>query len=295
MILSRSLGFVVFLMLGCSHFALAENLQFVFIKGFINEIELYYFKDQVSDLKKMGVDRRQIHLLATDSTENLQENSQRLKQEVTRIWKRSGSRPLILIGHSYGGAVVVDLALNHPEFFSAIAKKGFVIQGAMGGSPIADVVLSQDLKANLRQILGDSDWSLFWWFVNIGRVFRGPFSPALQSLETQTAKNRLAALQDHIATSTLKTRIFYVVSEMPTEGVRMEMRPFASYLSKLFGKNDGLLLLQDQFVPGFGETLLTVQADHKDLTVGFARNRRIRRLREQLNKMIYEKSLLPMF
>jgi hypothetical protein len=62
-------------------------------------------------------------------------------------------------------------------------------------------------------------------------------------------------------------KIFYVRSHRAPEKVSGLLAATAPYLRMYYGENDGLVEVTDQWIPGTGEVIATLDADHCALVV----------------------------
>ena len=64
--------------------------------------------------------------------------------------------PIILVGHSKGGAESMYLALRYPELLiSGIIERVVLIHPALGGSPLADNVANNIMGRSFTKYLGE--------------------------------------------------------------------------------------------------------------------------------------------
>lgn len=154
-------------------------------------------------------------------------------------------RPVVLVGHSKGGAGVVLAALAYPELIrGGRVVKVVSIQGAIRGSPVADALtealpipfLHEQFKGLRTLTRKRSD----------GAFRAAPVAPDLEGW-----------YRDHL---------FFVRSSETTAVVAAELTLTHAYLQR-FGRNDGLLCEGDQLLDGVGRDLGVLRADHGALTV----------------------------
>lgn len=213
--------------------------QVVFVSGFGNELIGGYFTDNAAVARELGAETAVVRPRSSDAVST---DVMRLEQEVSL---RQG-KALVLIGHSKGGAAVLLAALRHPEWFErGIVDSVVVIQGAVGGSPLADAAARVPIVRNLKGLRSLTT-----------RESRSVFSEALTQLEASTSPEQRAALF---------SRIFYVrsaheQSQLPAELALTEL------ILRGAGPNDGLVT-QDDMKLGRGVDLGVLDADHASLTV----------------------------
>lgn len=213
-------------------------LHVVFVAGFMNELIPGYFQDNVAVTRELGAETS---VLLPPSSGSLETDVVLVQREFAA---RSGSR-LVLFGHSKGGAAVLLTVLQHPELvLDGPVEAVIVLQGAVGGSPLADQLTRVKLLAG----------------------------PGLRSLTTEQAKHTfVTALQKLSTTLTraqwdrLFSRIFYIRSAHGSATLAAELALTEAVLRSQ-GPNDGLLPPAEMKL-GFGVDLGVLDADHAALTV----------------------------
>jgi pimeloyl-ACP methyl ester carboxylesterase len=178
------------------------------------------------------------------SSATLEEDAAFIRDEVIRLTD-SQQRPVVLVGHSKGGAGVVLTALKYPELVRGGRVVDVVsIQGALHGSPVADAMTEALPIPFLHE-----------HFRGLQALTRIRSEAAFRS--APIAADQLAWYRDHV---------FFVRSSETTSVVAVELSLSHAFLSR-FGRNDGMVCEADQLLEGVGRDLGVLRADHAALTV----------------------------
>jgi pimeloyl-ACP methyl ester carboxylesterase len=93
-----------------------------------------YFRDFVAEAKRLGM---KISQLSPKSWRSVPDNARELYQDLIGLYEASG-KPIILIGHSKGGAAIEDLLKRHPELLVLkIVERAGLINPALRGTILA--------------------------------------------------------------------------------------------------------------------------------------------------------------
>jgi pimeloyl-ACP methyl ester carboxylesterase len=207
----------------------------IFVAGFMNEMIPGYFGDNVAATEALGATTS---ILEPSSEQVLEEDTRTIAHEL----KKHGERPVVLFGHSKGGAGVLLTVLRDPQLvLSGRVEAVIVLQGSIGGSPLADT---------LEPVTGPGMYAL------TQKTSDDSFSKVL----TYLANTLTPAQWDQ-----LFSRIFYVRSAHDKTTLAAELAVTELALKKK-GPNDGLLT-PDQMKLSYGVDLGVLDADHAALTV----------------------------
>jgi hypothetical protein len=114
-----------------------DHRTFLFVSGFLNEAIPGYFKDQTEVVKELGA---KAHTFEPSSFTAMSDEADKVQQRVLSAWGKE-ERPVVLVGHSMGGASSLLCLIRYPELVAeGKLDKVIVIQGAVGGSPLADTL-----------------------------------------------------------------------------------------------------------------------------------------------------------
>lgn len=209
----------------------------VFVAGFLNELIPGYFTDNVEVTRALGAETS---VLLPASGEVLEQEAQLIGREVDF---RQG-KPVVLFGHSKGGAAALLTVLQRPELIlEGRVEAVIVLQGSIGGSPVADTLSKVPLVGSSLQSLRTD-------------VSKQTFIDALAS-----ARNRLTDAQ----WKRLFSRVFYVRSAQDHTTLAAELALTKASLDG-HGPNDGLVNESEMALP-HGVDLGVLDADHAALTV----------------------------
>jgi pimeloyl-ACP methyl ester carboxylesterase len=224
-----------------SHAPSLADKHVVFVAGHLNEFIPGYFTDNAAVVQELGAGTS---ILAPPSVGSLDADVSLIEQELRA---RAGSK-VVLFGHSRGGASVLLTVLRRPSLIlSGQVEAVIVVQGALGGSPLADLI------ARVKVLK----------------------TPGLASLTTEEADRAftiaLTALANRLTPEEWDrffARIFYVRSEHRRgQGGKVGAElAFTELALRGKGGNDGLLLSKDTRL-GYGVDLGVLDVDHASLVV----------------------------
>lgn len=137
-----------------------QKKHVVFVDGLLNEAAQLvgnYFCDNIAEAVAMGFSVSHLGYL---SSYTVPSNADRLLNDIQKIYA-SKKLPIILIGHSKGGAECMYLTLKYPELLlSDIIEKVILIHPAVGGSPLADNVVTNFMGRSFTKYLGEGLYSI---------------------------------------------------------------------------------------------------------------------------------------
>lgn len=241
-----------------------QSYEYVFVAGFLNEGLLGYFKDNKDLLEEVGISKQQIHVLKPSSQEGVIKNALNLSKQLTTIYKKSNRR-LVIIAHSKGALETLALAVSQPKLIDTAVHKIFLVQGALKGSAVADYISGEGPAAGSEMPLEERAW-----FLLSGRTARA-IDPIINRGMTALTHKYTASLWNTLfklkgmPSSSVSSKIFYVRSYDQTQQMAEVIDCTGTYIATYFGKNDGLVTVQDQSFTEFGTVLATLRADHADL------------------------------
>ena len=84
---------------------------------------------------------------------------ERQVDDLAAIIKTMGITPAHIVGHSYGGAIALNLALRHPELARTLVLAEPAVSGVMGNMPEQDAVSkeSQAVRAEMKEAFATGD------------------------------------------------------------------------------------------------------------------------------------------
>jgi pimeloyl-ACP methyl ester carboxylesterase len=251
---------------------IARAYRYVFIAGFLNEgIQPGYFNQNRLALLDVGVNADAIDIVFPGSGRGIEENAAVLLSTLA-VLAAKGPQKLVLIGHSKGAAETLAFIVAAPVFVREHVQAVFMVQGAFGGSGVADFVrgTGQQLDGRMPRFQREA----FRLAAKAGMLLDGQLDAGFDSLSRQRATalwDRLLPADQGTGESRLPAglgnRIFFVRSQRSPDKVCPLLSLTARYLATYYGPNDGLLVISDQWIPGAGQLLADLDADHSDLTV----------------------------
>lgn len=241
----------------------ARAYRYVFIAGFLNEgFQIGYFNQNRQTLLDAGVKPGAIEVLFPKSGNTVPENVAVLAQRLPEIAAK-GPEKLVLIGHSKGAVEALAFAVGAPEFVRARVQAIFLVQGAFGGSGIADYITGTGHPLDDR--MAAIPRALFALAAGWGELLDTRIDGGFQSLSRLHAAElwqRLPRLP-----ADLEDRVLFVRSQREPDKVCPLLWITAKYLATYYGPNDGLMAISDQWLPDAGRLLADLDADHAGLTV----------------------------
>ena len=177
--------------------------------------------------------------------------------------------------------------MHEPDFVRDRVEAFFLIQGAFGGTGLADYVLGEgepmdDQMSARPSVPRPRDRG----------IRRLPARTRQARGIDRTDARRLAgllelALETHAdALPIVGPKVFYVEAKVQRSRLGPFLRAMASYLGAYYGANDGVVAVEDQTIPGLGTSLGVLDAGHPDLTRRFPATRAGRRFRKALMQSI---------
>lgn len=250
---------------------LARAHHFVFVAGFLNEgAQPAYFNQNRNALLDAGVKPEAIDILFPKSGNSVEENVTFLLKKLPELAAK-GPQKLVLIAHSKGAVETLAFVLAAPVFVRDHVQAVFLVQGAFGGSAIADYIKGTGHPLDERMpALQRVEFALA---AKGGKLLDARIERGFQSLTRREATALWARLLPPSSGSAsrlakgLADRIFFVRTRRAPEKVCPLLVITARYLDTYYGPNDGLVILSDQWVTGTGRVIADLDVDHSGLTM----------------------------
>ena len=235
--------------------------RYVFVAGFLNEYVPSYWVDVMNSLLRLGVSAEQITLISPPSTKSAEKNSHFLAERIQNI---PNDLPLVIIAQGKGALELMNFAWKHPEFIRERVRAQFFVQAPFGGSPIADMFISGNLKVSKDTSFIDKVAMKGQFLAE--RVFMNSFKKALLDITKDIAKNWQTSLRTEYsdAHNSISNRFFYITSSETVENLSVDIGTTAHYLHRKYNPNDGVVPLMNQSLDFVGETIAYLVADHSD-------------------------------
>lgn len=249
----------------------ARRYQYVFVAGFLNEgFRREYFDDNRRALIDAGVAAESIHVVFPKSSNGVEENASLLRQTMSML-SAPGSQRFVVIGHSKGAVEVLAFALLSPAFVRDRVRALFLVQGAFGGSGIADYIsgkghkLDGGMPAAQRAEFAIAAGAGKLLDVGIDRGFQSLTHDGAAQIWPRLIPRRGGPESPPNLPDGLADRIAYIRASRAPEKVSPLFRVAAAYLGAYYGENDGLVEVKDQALAGVGTIITTLDADHASL------------------------------
>ncbi len=131
----------------------ARRYRYVFVGGFHNERLPGYFAQNARELRAKGIPKDAVHFIFPSSHDTVTGNSRVVREQFEEI-AALGPEKLVVIAHSRGSCDALAFALQNPEFVTEHVLALFLIQGAFGGTALADYVVGEGPPMDRRMPLG---------------------------------------------------------------------------------------------------------------------------------------------
>lgn len=277
-----------------SHVERAKGYRYFFVTGFMNEVLWWsfseYFHDNIKELNRRGIPESNLHRpIYLSSSRTAEENAKDLYKIILEQ-APGDQKDLVLIGHSMGAQELFLMSLKEKDFIKNRVRAVFLIQGSIGGSPIADYIAGEAGEGTLDKLSLWERWR-FQFLMRSGSALRMVVSKGLHSLTRKNAKSFWSHIQlSDEERQLLNSRLFYICSKMGPDKMSDIVYPILPVLGRYnllnFGENDGLVLVEDQMTSRFGTRLALLTADHTDLVLPI--NPTTRRMRKGLMRAIIQ-------
>jgi hypothetical protein len=264
----------------------AKRFRYVFVGGFASEQMRGYFAENTKELRALGVPRSAIHTIFPRSSQTIEEEASTFREQIYKA-ASEGPERLVIIAHSRGACDAMAFALAEPGFVRDHVESIFLIQGAFGGTALADYVTGAGPAMDDRMptkyrivahLIGKLERSL---------VDRGDHAglPALTRGESRPYWARMLEIHAD-AIPILGPKTFFIRSETTPSRLGRFRRAIGVYLTTYDGPNDGIVAVKDQYLPGLGTSLCVLECGHGDLTCNLNSGRSARRIRRALAQCI---------
>lgn len=260
----------------------AAQLRYVFIGGLGGERMPGMFVQNGRDLRALGVPKSAIHTYRPSSGKTVEENRGDVRDEILKI-AALGPEKLVLIGHSRGACDALAFALNEHDFVSDHVEAMFLIQGPFGGSGLADYVMGEG-EAMDKTMPAYSRFVARLLAIRERALVASGYHAGLAGLTRNASQSYWKAmLAEHAsAIAIVGPKAFFIATQAEPSQLRLFQRVMNRYLGAYYGKNDGLVCVDDQFLPGIGTRLGVLDAGHADLTRRFPATKAGRKTRRAL-------------
>ena len=139
----------------------ARRYRYVFVGGFHSERLPGYFAQNAKELRARGVPKKAIHFIYPSSGETVDGNAKMVRASFEDI-ACQGDEKLVVIAHSRGSCDALAFALQNPEFVKKHVHSLFLIQGAFGGTGIADYVVGEGPPIDSACRSASHQWPTRW-------------------------------------------------------------------------------------------------------------------------------------
>jgi len=256
--------------------------RYVFVGGIHSEQMPGYFAQNARELRAKGIPVKLIHFIYPTSKKSVAENVAAVRAEFLEIAAK-GPEKLVVIAHSRGACDALAFALQNPEFVSEHVRAMFLVQGPFGGTAVADYLAGEGRPMDRRMPLGQRVLAQALaqaeaWLFNEDKHL------AIKALSRKSCRSYWEeVLKKHAAAIPIvHQKTFYVTSQTGPSRHSLFQKATAWYVGTYYGKNDGMVTIDDQVVPGVGAVAAVLDVGHTDLTHRFPSARPKRQFRKAL-------------
>jgi pimeloyl-ACP methyl ester carboxylesterase len=264
----------------------AQRFRYVFVGGLRTGPMPGYFAQNAAELRATGVPRHRIHFLFPSSRRGVEANRPGVRDELLRLAGKGPER-LVIIAHSRGACDALAFALHDPQLVRERVEALFLVQGAFGGTGLADYLLGTGEPMDGRLPRGHR--LLAALIGTIERLLlqrRGHGGLTGLSREASRAYWRRVLKEHAQAIPVVGPKVYFIESRARSSRLALFQRAMSWYLATYYGPNDGVVAVDDQSLPGLGTRLGVLEAGHADLTRRFPATRLGRRARRALIQAI---------
>lgn len=229
----------------------AADFEYILVGGIVSDYlrRAGYFSVVADELTRQGVPAKQVHALFPPSSQTVQYNVDHFLRLRVEAIAAGTDRPIVFISHSKGAVETMQLLLEHPALRER-TEAFFSVQGAFGGSPIADL-LAGEAKTTERPtgIVNQTGLAILKTFNRFfHRIIRG-----VADLTISKSEARLRRWNEEFSREQweLASRIVFLRTKGELKDMDIRTRVGAAYLlSAGVLENDGALAVENQIVPG---------------------------------------------
>lgn len=241
-----------------------KNRQVLFVAGFLSDIHpaggVFYEKNTKELAKQIGI---KYSYLSLPSHKSAIDNANEIYQKTMRIFSQNKT-PVILFGHSKGGAEVFFTLLKYPELIlNGIVDRAVLIQAAIGGTPLANP--ESPTMSGLFLFFGNGLRSMIPKIAD--QNVTTELSSFIKNIRYLFATENLGFMEEMI--QQVSKKIFYVRSSSGNrlKGIFQIAQATAQINLTNLGPNDGILLVEDQKCSYFGTDIGVLESDHFNLAL----------------------------
>ncbi len=227
-----------------------NDFHYVFITGLGGDYVPGYYRYLIAQLEKMGISKRNIHLISPSSRRTVETNLPWLKKQLDQVPGK-----LVVVAHSKGANEMFALAVSHSKFIENKVQSMYLLQASFFGSPIGDELLAE--LTHDQSVFTRREQNLIALDKIRGKIMYGFFfRQGLRSTSSRISKELNYRLRDANpeAKVIIQSKIFFITSETD-EGL-------ATRILNQYGPNDSINPLYTQIVPGWGTHLAHLDSGH---------------------------------
>jgi pimeloyl-ACP methyl ester carboxylesterase len=269
-----------------------QRRRVLFLTGYLGDFSSYlhrYFGTSIDQAQQLGM---QTQVYSPASFGGRAQNLEDIHAEVLRVFAEDPAKPLILVGHSKGGAEALHLVLRYPELLlDGVVDRVVLVQAAVGGSRLGDY---ETLYTPFRFLMHFMPKSIkeFADPALAKRAFRNAFKKFEKNLQARAERGQWRQLKNFVS-----NRIFYVRSwdSSKNQSAIFRLAPLIYKCDlSMFGRTDGVLTTRDQKLHGqgrFGTDLGLLRSDHGGFANGRSGNQseaRVEAFTRVILQQIYE-------
>jgi hypothetical protein len=245
-----------------------KNRHVFFVSGLMSEYANLinnYYSDNIK------VVRKEYHAKTTyyspSSSVSIPKNAAKLHIKIKENYDRGGQKPLIVIGHSKGGAELLYMIFEHPELIlDGVIDRVVLIQSAIGGSPLVE---NPSFRMKATSCFSNPNFKTLRPSV-ANKNFKHAYKVFHDFLDKEFKIGSVLYLEKY---QEISNKIFYFRSAANPESEAKQISTGIKFVLAMVGKkldkdrpNDGLLYVEDQIFPEIGIDLGILESDHTGFT-----------------------------
>lgn len=245
-------------------FEVLKNRQILFVAGFLSDIHpaggIFYEKNTKELAKQIRIN---YSYLSLPSYKSAVDNTSEIYRKIMRIYSHNKT-PVILFGHSKGGAEVFFTLLKYPELIlDGIVDRAILIQAAIGGTPLVNP--ESPTMRGLFLVFGNGLRSMIPKIADQNVVTA--LNSFIKNIKYLYADANLGIVEQII--QQVSNKIFYIrsFSNQQLKGIFQITQATSQINLTNLGPNDGIILVEDQKCSCFGTDIGVLQSDHFNLAL----------------------------
>ncbi len=242
----------------------AADFEYVFIGGFLGDFinRIGAFAPLGAELRALGVPPSQFHIVCPSSARTVEDNARNFLPSRLAEIAAGTSRKLVVVAYSKGAPEFLTYAFEHPALIEERVEGVFFMEGAFGGSPLADFIETRPaprLTTRLSNRVGMRSLRRLALLVY-------PWLAGVKSVTTSESVHRIEGWLAEYASviERLHDKLVFVQAWADPKRATYRLKMGTRFITAVTGlKSDGVIPLEAQIVPGIGTLSIVLDGvDH---------------------------------